>query len=231
MRLRLHEPAVALTDLAIGVEAGFFALALGRARSGDAARTGREVSLRRWFVVFFAATGLAAIVGAFLHGLLPPDDREAPARVRAWRLSLGSIGVAGLSAWCLAALLALPRASGRRVTRIAAAAHLAYLGAADPYEPAVLRGDSDLSAGRGRSRCGAHSPDAGQGRTCPRVAGPPRPRPDVRRRSRPGPAHRGPSAVVRSQRRRTTPPRRSQWRVSTRLRGGSSASVRTTGRR
>src|SRR6478672_8239713 len=109
MRIRLHEPAVALTDLAIGLEAWSFAVALALARphAGDALPAPREAAMRRWFVVFFAATGLAAIVGAFLHGLLPPDDREGPARRRAWRVSLGAIGAAGLSAWCLAALLAL----------------------------------------------------------------------------------------------------------------------------
>src|SRR5947208_1594961 len=67
MRLRLHEPAVALTDLAIGVEAGICAIALARARSGDAKRASREVSLRRWFVVFFGATALAAIVAAAIQ--------------------------------------------------------------------------------------------------------------------------------------------------------------------
>ena len=127
MRVRLHEPAVALTDLAIGLEAWSFALALARPHTGDALPTPHQAAMRRWFVVFFAATGLAAIVGAFLHGLLPPDAREAPARRRAWRLSLGAIGVAGLSAWCLAALLALPRAGARRVTRLATGAHFAYL--------------------------------------------------------------------------------------------------------
>jgi hypothetical protein len=153
MRIRLHEPAVALTDLAIGLEAGLFALMLARQRPGDASRAHGEAALRRWFVVFFAATGLAAIVGAFLHGLLPPDDREATARRRAWRVSLGSIGVAGLSAWCLAALLALPRASAQRVMRLATAAHLAYLGALSrtnpPYAVAIatyLPGAAALAA-------------------------------------------------------------------------------------
>src|SRR4029078_741032 len=95
---------VALTDLAIGLEAGAFAVALAvaRPRTRDADIEAWE-PMRRWFVVFFAATGLAAIVGAVLHGLLPPDDREAPARRRAWRVSLGEIGVAGLSAWRLGA--------------------------------------------------------------------------------------------------------------------------------
>jgi len=125
MRIRLHEPAVALTDLAIGVEAGAFAIALARAGRGAAIRGAREAAIRRWFVVFFAATSVAAIAGAALHGLLP--DRDGPARRRLWRVSLGSIGVAGLSAWCLGALLALPRAAALHVRRLAVVAHAAYL--------------------------------------------------------------------------------------------------------
>ena len=115
MQLRVHEPAVALTDLAIGVEAASFALLLGRASRDDGRRAPEAVTARRWFVVFFGATSVAALAGAALHGLFP--DREDPARRGLWRLSLGSIGVAGLSAWCLGAVLALPRASAARVRR------------------------------------------------------------------------------------------------------------------
>ncbi len=125
MRIRLYEPAVALTDLAIGAEAGAFAIALLRAGSKDGLRTRRTVACRRWFVVFFAATSVAAIAGAALHGLLPDDD--TPARRRLWRVSLGSIGVAGLSAWCLGAVIALPRGAALRVRRLAGAAHAVYL--------------------------------------------------------------------------------------------------------
>lgn len=125
MRIRLHEPAVALTDLAIGLEAGAFAVALARAAAADARRAPRLVAVRRWFVVFFGATSAAAIVGAALHGLI--EDREAPVRLPLWRVSLGSIGVAGLSAWCLAATLALPRAASLRVKRTAGVVHAAYL--------------------------------------------------------------------------------------------------------
>jgi hypothetical protein len=125
MRIRLHEPAVALTDLAIGVEAGAFAVTLARAGRGAAARGAREAAIRRWFVVFFAATSVAAVAGAALHGLFP--DRDGSGRRRLWRVSLGSIGVAGLSAWCLGALLALPRAAALRVRRLAVAGHAIYL--------------------------------------------------------------------------------------------------------
>ncbi len=125
MRIHLHEPAVALTDLAVGVEAVAFALAISRATPPESARTGRIRATRAWFAVFFAATGVAAIAGAALHGLMPPGD--TPARRRLWRLSLGSIGVAALSSWCLAGLLGLPRQSAQLVRRAATAAHAIYL--------------------------------------------------------------------------------------------------------
>jgi hypothetical protein len=125
MRIRLHEPAVALTDLAIGVEAGAFAIALARAGSGNLDRTPRAAAARRWFVAFFGATSVAALAGAALHGLVA--DPRSTARLRLWRVSLGSIGVAGLSAWCLAAVLALPRAAGGRVRRAAVVVHAVYL--------------------------------------------------------------------------------------------------------
>jgi hypothetical protein len=125
MRIRLYEPAVALTDLAIGVEAGVFAIALARLGGGAGLATARVAALRRWFVVFFAATSMAALAGAALHGLFP--NGPSPARRRLWRLSLGSIGLAGLSAWCLGAFLALPRDAALRVGRLAVVAHAAYL--------------------------------------------------------------------------------------------------------
>jgi hypothetical protein len=139
MRIRLYEPAVALTDLAIGIEAGVFAIALARLGRGTGLATERLEALRRWFVVFFAATSVAAIAGAALHGLLP--NAPSAARLRLWRVSLGSIGVAGLSAWCLGALLALPRGAALRVRRLAGVAHAAYLAwlvrADPPYAVAI----------------------------------------------------------------------------------------------
>lgn len=124
-RIRLHEPAVAITDLLIGLEAGIFALAIARAGEGDTTRTQLVVTVRRWFVVFFAATSVAAMAGAMLHGFFP--GRGAVGRVRLWRVSLGAIGIGGLSAWSLAVALALPAAAADRVQRKLAAAHAAYL--------------------------------------------------------------------------------------------------------
>ena len=123
MRVRLHEPAVTLTDLAVGIEAA--ALGILLARTGPREGLAGSPSLRPWFVLFFGATSLAAFAGAALHGLFP--QRETSGRRRLWRLSLGSIGLAALSAWCLGAILALPPATAVRVGRIATGLHLAYL--------------------------------------------------------------------------------------------------------
>jgi hypothetical protein len=133
VRVRVHEPAVALTDLAIGIEAGLFALLLGLARRDDGRRSPEAIAARRWFVVFFGATSVAALAGAALHGLFPGHDN--PVRLRLWRVSLGSIGVAGLSAWCLGAVLALPHAAATTVQRAMIAAHAAYLVALSRTNP------------------------------------------------------------------------------------------------
>lgn len=125
VRFRLHEPAVALTDLLIGVEAGVLALVLARADLRHATRTQPAAAMRRWFVVFFGATSVAALAGAALHGFFP--ERDAVGRQRLWRISLGSIGIGGLSAWGLAAVLALPTDAANRLQRAVAAVHAAYL--------------------------------------------------------------------------------------------------------
>jgi hypothetical protein len=92
------------------------------------------------------------MAGAALHGRFPKGD--SPGRLRLWRVSLGSIGVAGLSAWCLGALLALPREAAGRVRRVAVVAHGGYLVALSrtnpPYVVAIatyLPGALALGAG------------------------------------------------------------------------------------
>jgi len=136
MRFRLHEPAVTLTDLAIGIEAGVFAVLMAAARRDDGRRSREAVAARRWFAVLFGATSAAALAGAALHGLYP--DRGHPGRLRLWRVSLGSIGVAGLTGWCLGAVLALPRAAAAGVQRAMFAAYGAYLVALSRTNPPYL---------------------------------------------------------------------------------------------
>ena len=142
MAIRSPEPAVALTDLVIGVEAAAFAVhvAVARRRRRGPRPAGSVAESTRWFTVFFASTSVAALAGAALHGLVPAAAARSGRR-RLWRVSLGSIGVAALSAWCLGAAIALPERIARRARRTAILAHAAYLVALvrtnPPYSVAI----------------------------------------------------------------------------------------------
>jgi hypothetical protein len=125
MRPTIHEPAVALTDLIVGLEAMAFAVGLARRRPDATDIDARALERHRWLVASFAATGAAALLGAAIHGLFP--EKDDPTRRRMWRLSLGSIGVAGLSAWRIGAAMALRGRWLRRVSTVATLAHGAYL--------------------------------------------------------------------------------------------------------
>ena len=125
MRIRLHEPAVALTDLAIGVEAGAFAIALARAASGDGGRTTRAAAARRWFVVFFGATSLAAIAGAALHGLVADPRSPAGSGCGACRSARSGSPGCPRGAWRRSSRCRVR--PGVRVRRLAGVVHAAYL--------------------------------------------------------------------------------------------------------
>ncbi|HEX6867176.1 MAG TPA: hypothetical protein VF119_00150 [Candidatus Limnocylindrales bacterium] len=120
------ERVVALTDLALGIEATV--LAAGLALGGR----GRPSRLRGPLVVSFAATAVASLAGAALHGLFA--DRTDPRRSALWRTSLASIGMAALASWWLGARLALQARTAAVVSAIATVAHL-------PYLASVLTGD------------------------------------------------------------------------------------------
>ena len=120
------ERTVALTDLALGVEAAAFALMLARDERSQGS------PLRGPLITFFATTAAASLAGAALHGLT--TDRSDPRRRALWRLSLGSIGMAGLSSWWLGARLSLGRGKASIVEGGATVVHI-------PYLAAVLRSD------------------------------------------------------------------------------------------
>ena len=231
MRIRLHEPAVALTDLAIGVEAGAFAIAVARTgqKAGLAAPAGDAI--RRWFVVFFGATSVAAIAGAALHGLLPAGD--APVRRRLWRVSLGSIGVAGLSAWCLGALVALPREAAEPHPARRPGRSCGVPARPRSHGPAVRRRHRDVPARCARARRGVGQPAERSSGGPGRQDRPGRSRPDVRRGSRPGPPDRLPPAAVRPQRHVPHDPGRGHrvlLRVGARVPSGRRTEVRCRAR-
>lgn len=132
MTERAEQPAVALTDLAVGVEASAFAVILFR-RAPRYAIDPRTREVHRWLVVSFASTGIAALAGAAIHGLFA--DRTDPRRRRLWRLSMGAIDVGGLTAWRIGSALALSEPRRRVVADISTTVHGAYLAILSRSDP------------------------------------------------------------------------------------------------
>lgn len=90
----MHEPGVALTDFALAMENAVFAFLLSRVE-------GTNARMRLWFVVFFSAVALGALLGGISHGFAPSVwimDREVT-----WTATMITIGLAGLGAWMSAA--------------------------------------------------------------------------------------------------------------------------------
>lgn len=123
-RFRLHEPAVSLSDLALAVETGVFAIGVARYGRGSLG-TDRSRDLRRWLIGFFGSSAAAALAGAAVHGL--SASKDDPRRRLFWRASLSSIGLASLSAWHLGAILSLPSGAARSLLVPVEVVHVAYL--------------------------------------------------------------------------------------------------------
>ena len=116
--MSLLEPAVALTDFGLALECAAFAAWLHRRGSANA-------PLRPWFVAFFAALGLAALLGGITHGFLA-DPQSLLYRV-IWSATLLAIGVAALAGWVIGAGLMLSETAARGVTVAAGAAFVGYV--------------------------------------------------------------------------------------------------------
>jgi hypothetical protein len=86
----MNEPDVTITDYLLALEAFAFALLIARSATGTA--------LQRWFVIFFAATAAASLVGGTVHGFFNDS-------VVLWRLVLISLGVVAAAAWAIGARL------------------------------------------------------------------------------------------------------------------------------
>ena len=141
------EPAAALTDALVGIEALALARSLGHRNTGAAGlgsdgragRAGRAGAIEDAFVLFYTSTGVAALSGAALHGLFA--DRRHPVRRALWRLSLAAIGLSSLAAWRLGAWLALTGRSRARVEKATTGVHALYIGTvvltSPPYAVAV----------------------------------------------------------------------------------------------
>lgn len=116
--MKLLEPDVALTDLGLAVECTWFVVLL----AGYGAGTG---NLAAWFCAFFAATGLAAFLGAVTHGFIS-DQKSALYRVL-WLGIFGAIGLAAVACWVIGARLLFGDAGVRIVLIGAIIALVVYM--------------------------------------------------------------------------------------------------------
>jgi hypothetical protein len=91
----LLEPDVALTDFGLTIECLALAAWLHW-------RTPMN-PLRTWFVIFFAALGIAALLGGITHGFL--DDPRSTLYGLTWSATLLAIGIAAVATWTIGAHL------------------------------------------------------------------------------------------------------------------------------
>jgi len=108
--MTLTEPAVALTDFALGIECAVFVVLLTR---GDAS----DRTLRFWFVLFFASAGCASLLGGAVHGFFP--DTASDYRRILWQATLLSILITGFAAWNIGGVLLLSARKANIVRRLA----------------------------------------------------------------------------------------------------------------
>jgi hypothetical protein len=114
----LLEPDVALTDFGLAIECACMAAWLHWHAPPDR-------PLRRWFVIFFGASGFAALLGGITHGFLP-DTQSTIYRV-IWNATLLAIGIAGLSSWGIGARLLFSKTAAKQVLILAGSLFALYV--------------------------------------------------------------------------------------------------------
>ena len=114
----MTEPAVALTDFALGIECILFTTLLARGAGGP---------LRPWLILFFASIAAASIIGGTTHGFF--HDPGSRGQAILWPGTLLAIGITSLSAWVIGAKLALRSRVARWVTIAATLQFLIYAAA------------------------------------------------------------------------------------------------------
>lgn len=93
------EPDVTLTDFALALECAVFCVLVWRRSPVD----GGGAALRRWWTVFFASIGIAALIGGIVHGFVADDG--SPAGRVLWVTTLLMLGVTSVAAWHLGSWL------------------------------------------------------------------------------------------------------------------------------
>ena len=102
--------------------------------------------LRTWFVIFFAALGIAALLGGITHGFL--NDPRSALYGLTWSATLLAIGIAAVATWTIGARLLF---SERTAKRVLVAAGLLFIVYAGDWQPVLHGRDRHLCAGRGVS--------------------------------------------------------------------------------
>ena len=113
----ITEPDVTLTDYGLSIECGILAYLLYS--HGDP----KEL-LRYWFVLFFTATGLAALTGGTVHGFFL--NTESLGYRILWPATLIAIGVTALMAWTIAARIQLSPKIARWISAAAVVEFAVY---------------------------------------------------------------------------------------------------------
>lgn len=113
--MTLMEPDVTLTDYGLAVECMVLAaLIYMYGAPGNV--------LRFWFIAFFVALGVAALIGGTFHGFFGNQSSLGPTVL--WPATLVAIGVAALALWSIGATLIF---SGRVAGWISWAASLVFV--------------------------------------------------------------------------------------------------------
>jgi hypothetical protein len=92
----MTEPDVTLTDYVLFAECAAFAWLIAR-------RPANLMGLRRWTVLFFVFTALAALFGGTVHGFYAGESGSM-GRVL-WKISMLAIGATALAGWAIGAHL------------------------------------------------------------------------------------------------------------------------------
>src|SRR5580765_5252404 len=107
----MKEPDVTITDYLLALEAFAFAVLIARAATAT--------PVQRWFVIFFAATAAASLVGGTVHGFFSDS-------VVLWRLVLVSLGIVSAAAWAIGSRLLFSDRIAQLVVAAASVEFVAY---------------------------------------------------------------------------------------------------------
>jgi hypothetical protein len=113
----ISEPDVTLTDYGLAIECGVLMFLL--LQQGDP-----HEPLRMWFVVFFAAVGLAALTGGTVHGFF--NDEATRGHAILWPTTLIAIGLSAVAGWAIAARVLFAPGAALAILLVAVVGFVGY---------------------------------------------------------------------------------------------------------